>query len=376
MADSPTLKDVAAAAGVSTATVARVLHGQGYVAEGTRQRVEQALAQSGYRLNVLAQSLRQRRTRILGHILHAISPNPFYAQVALGSEQEALRRGYSVISINVQGDAGREQAAVETFIRRQVDAILFTTPIAAANVQLALDAGVKVVQVERPTPVATARVLVDNYAGSAAAVEHLIGLGHRRIAFIGAGYDPAAHSAAHLIEEQRLSGYCDALHGHGLAVDERWIGLGEYYSLEGEGGGVPGDGHRFAARFLAGEPRPTAIFAACDLLAAGALQAIYEAGLRVPHDISLVGFDNTIGPFLTPPLTTVAQPMIEIGRAAARLAIEQLEGGLDGEADNGVGDGPHGGAGGSGADGAVHAEHPVERLAVRLVLRSSTGPAP
>ncbi len=347
---SPTLKDVAEAAGVSTATVARVLHEQGYVAEETRRRVEQALAQTGYRLNVLAQSLRQKRSRVLGHVLHAISPNPFYAQVALGSEQEALRQGYSVISINVQGDAQREQAAVETFIRRQVDAILFTTPIAAANVQLALDAGVKVVQVERPTPVATAQVLVDNYAGSLAAMEHLIGLGHRRIAFIGASFEPAA-AAGPTIEEQRLSGYRDALRRHGLPVDERWIGLGAYYSLEGEGGGTPGDGYRFAVRFLAGQPRPTAIFAACDLLAAGALQAIYETELRVPHDLSLVGFDNSLGPFLTPPLTTVAQPMSEIGRAAVRLAIAQLEG----------------------ADGGGLL---VERFGVQLTLRSSTAPPP
>lgn len=318
-----TLRDVAESAGVSTATVRRVLTEQGYVAPETRRAVEHVLAATAYRPNALAQSLRSQRTAVIGHILYAISPNPFYAQVALGAEQEALRHGYNILAINAQGDAARETMAVETLIRRQVDAILFTTPVSIDNVQMALDAGVVVVQVERPTGLATNSVWVDNYAGAVMATEHLIELGHRRIAFMGSdcAYDPTR--GTEILEEERLGGFLDTMCRHGIDVPDAWVALGDYYSIEGSG--TPGDGCRFMHRFLDGNPRPTAVFAACDLMAAGAYQAIYARGLRVPQDISVVGFDDTLGPYLAPPLTTVAQPMLALGQAAVELALAQIE---------------------------------------------------
>lgn len=318
-----TLRDVAAWAGVSTATVRRVLTEQGYVAPETRRAVEDALAATVYRPNVLAQSLRIQRTAVIGHILYAISPNPFYAQVALGAEQEALRHGYSILAMNVQGDAAREKMAVETLIRRRVDAILFTTPVSIENVKMALDDGVAVVQVERPTGLNTNMVLVDNYAGAVMATEHLIGLGHRRIAFMGANFTHDPSRASQLLEEQRVTGFLDTMSCHGLSLPEKWVALGTYYSIQGSG--TPGDGCRFMHCFLDDNPRPTAIFAACDFMAAGAYQAIYARGLRVPQDISVVGFDDTLGPYLAPPLTTVAQPMLAIGQAAVELAIAQID---------------------------------------------------
>ncbi len=349
MGKKPTLKDVANHAGVSTATVARVLHNRGYVAAETRIAVERAIEETGYRLNLLAQNLRRQRTNVLGHILYAISPNPFYAQVALGVEQEAMKHGYGILSYNVQGDPERERAGVETLIQRQVDAILFTTPASSANVQLALDAGIAVVQVERPTGVQTSSVLVDNYLGSVAAVEHLIRLGHRRIAFIGARFEEDPTRASRLVERQRLDGYLDALRRHGLAVDEGLIRFGEYYSLGKNA--TPGDGYHFTHELLDGADPPTAIFAACDFLAAGAYQAIYARGLHVPRDISVVGFDDTLAAYLAPPLSTVEQPTFEIGQAAVQLALKQL------------------------ADGA-RSRRLIKQLAVRWVERSSTGPAP
>ena len=199
MTRRPTLVDVAERAGVSTATVARVLHRRGYVA------AEQAVAETGYSLNLLAQGLRRQHTSIIGHVLHAIFPNPFYAEVALGAEQEAMSQGYGVLAYNVQGDPEREQAGVRTLIQRRVDAIIFTTPLAAGNVSLALEAGIPVVQVERPTAVETAAIRVDNYASMVAAMDHLLALGHERIAFIGAEFAPGT------IEEQRFRAYRDSL---------------------------------------------------------------------------------------------------------------------------------------------------------------------
>jgi LacI family transcriptional regulator len=241
----------------------------------------------------------------------------------LGAEAEALSRGYTILAYNMQSDPGRERMGVETLIRRQVDAILFTTPVAEENVQLALDYGVPVVQVERPTKLQTNVVLVDNYTGAVLATEHLIRLGHQQIAFLGLNLAYAPAGANKQLDEDRLAGFLDTMRDHGLPVPAYWLALGRrYYSVEG--GGSPGDGDRLMQHLLDHSPPPTAVFAACDIMAAGVLQAIYARGLRVPEDISVVGFDDTLAPYLSPPLTTVAQPMEAIGRAAVQLALAEI----------------------------------------------------
>lgn len=313
MPKKPTLKDVAHEAGVSTATVARVLHGRGFVSKESRKRVEAAIDKTGYRLNVLAQSLRQQRTKTIGHLLTSISPNPFFAGVELGVENEAIQNGYSVLIWNIFEDPQRETLGVETFIQRQVDAIIFTTPIEPKNVEMALSAQIPVIQVERPTEVPSHKVLVDNYTGAASATEHLIQLGHQRIGFIGG--DPRHYRTDLSVDRQRLSGYRDTLRKNHITPSKNWYASGKYYSIE--------DGYQVMERFLK-DGEVTAVIAACDILAAGALQAIYRHNLRVPEDISVVGFDDTYAPYLTPPLTTVRQPMFEIGQMAARIAIEDL----------------------------------------------------
>jgi DNA-binding LacI/PurR family transcriptional regulator len=311
----PTLKDVASEAQVSTATVARVLHGRGFVSKDSRRQVEDAIKKTGYRLNILAQSLRRQRTKTIGHLLTSISPNPFFAGVELGVENEAIRNGYSVLIWNVFEDPKREALGVETFVQRQVDAIIFTTPIEPKNVEMALSAQIPVIQVERPTRVHSHKVLVDNYAGAASAVEHLISLGHKRIGYIGG--NPRNYPTNLSIDEQRLAGYRDTLRKFQITPSNKWYAAGKYYSVE--------DGYKIMDKFLK-DGEVTAVLAACDILAAGALQAIYDHRLRVPEDISVVGFDDTYAPYLSPPLTTVRQPMFEIGQMAARIAIEALNG--------------------------------------------------
>lgn len=344
-----TLKDVAGLAGVSTATVARVLHGNGYVAEETRRGVRAAIAESGYRLNAVAQGLRKQRTFTLGHVLQSVSPNPFFAGVALGVEQEAARRGCGVLTANTQGDAERERLGVELLLQRRVDAMIFTTVVDEANVRFALGSGTPVVQVERVSPIATHAVTVDNAAGAGEATAHLLALGHRRIAYIGV--DPAAAagsglpSARRVVERERLEGYRGALRRRGLPADDDLIALHEsYYAL---------DQTRAVVAGLLARPRgsrPTAIFAACDIMAAAVLQEAARLGVGVPGELSVVGFDDTYAPYLAPALTTVAQPMDGIGRAAARLALGALR------------------------DGGEAGEPRTERLATRLVVRASTGP--
>jgi LacI family transcriptional regulator len=326
MARRATLKDVAELAEVSTATVARVLHNKGYVASATRRLVESALIETGYQMNAVAQGLRRQRTFTVGHLLHSFIPNQFFAAVAVGVEEVAAQYGCGVLMINTNGDSGRERKAVDTLIQRRVDAMLFTTATHVDNVRTAVETGVPVVQVERKTSVDTPIVTADNYGGAYAAVEHLIHLGHRRIAFIGV--DSAAirsrrgSAAEPDIEEERLSGFVRAMTDYGLVVDNRLIGLGSNYTS-----GVNAQsslGYEWMLKFLDLTEPPTAAFATFDLFAAGALQALHERGLRVPDDISLVGFDDTYAKYFAPPLTTVEHPMEEMGRVAAGIVFQIL----------------------------------------------------
>ena len=311
-----TMKDVAEAASVSTATVGRVLHGRGYVSEDTRERVEEAILRTGFRLNMVAQSLRRSRSMTIGHLLTSIVPNPFFAGIELGVEQEAIRHGYNVLIWNVLSDPAREREGVEAFIRRQMDAIIFTTPLDTANVELARQAGVPVIQIERPYRENTHLVMVDNQVGATAAAEHLIELGHRNIAFIGKKFNDQT-SLHEAVDLQRRDGWANTLMKYGIVPRPEWYAEADLYSSE--------QGFQVTQGFLSIQPAITAIMAACDILAAGALQAIYQHGLRVPEDISVVGFDDTYAPILTPPLTSVRQPVYEIGCEAARLAIELAE---------------------------------------------------
>ena len=316
-----TIKDVAEQANVSTATVGRVLNGRGYVSEEARERVETAISQLGYRKNVLAMGLRKQHTQTIGHLLTSIALNPFFSGVSLGVERQAMEYGYSVLIYNVQGDATQEQRGVETFIERRVDGILFTTPIREENVRLALDAGIPVVQVERPTRVQTARVLVDNYSGAYQAMEHLLQLGHRKIAYVG-GHPRRRTGREHAVEAQRLAGYQDALMAHNISLDEGLVVLTDYFSLD-EFDHMH-EGYLAVNTLLKGQPGLSALFVGSDLLVSGVMQGLYECGQRVPEDISVVSFDDTYSPYLSPPITAVQQPMMEIGRAAAALLLTEL----------------------------------------------------
>ncbi len=321
---NPTLKDVAQLAGVSTATVARVIHNNGYVADTTRQDVLNAVATTGYHINAIAQGLRKQRTFTIGHILGGLLPNPFFIGVATGVERQALASGYGVLIYNIQEDTEQERRGVEMFIQRRVDGIIFTTPHSTSNVELAVSEGIQVVQIERVTPIESHLVLVDQYTGAVEAVEHLIALGHRRIAYIGARLKSNQKGSAtwRNVELERLDGYRKTLRKYGLPVDDSLIILGAY----------PDDamdtlqiGSVYMDRLLQEHPDVTAVFATSDLLAAGVLQSCYRAGRNIPDDISIIAFDNTLSPHLTPPLTTVGLPMFEIGQEAVRIIHNHLE---------------------------------------------------
>jgi DNA-binding LacI/PurR family transcriptional regulator len=320
-----TLRDVAERAGVSTSTVARVLHSNGYVAAETRERVERAIRERGFRLNAVASGLKRRRTSTIGTLLHETLPNPFFAEVALGVEHGASENGYNVLLYNARGSAEQERAGVNTLLSQQVEAIVFAHSVDAANVETALAAGVAVVEVEKPLCGASGAIVVDNYVGAREAMGHLLELGHEHIGFIGEPTHRSAVAGEHAerVVRERLEGYRDALSDRGLPRDDSLVVLGSY--AEEEGWENLRSGYDYMTRLLDQHPGLTAVFAGSDLLAAGALQALYERRMLVPDQASVIGFDDTFAKHLAPALTTVRQPMFEMGVRAAELALRLAE---------------------------------------------------
>jgi DNA-binding LacI/PurR family transcriptional regulator len=343
-----TLVEVAKLAGVSTATINRVLKQQGYVSDDARERVLAAVAATNYRPNVVARGLRTQRSQTIGLMITAITVNPFFVGVAHAVEAAAIAAGYRVVIFNHGGSENHERHGVETFIAQRVDAVLFCTAASAANVELLADTGIPAIEIERALTETGRFVRVNNSIGARAAIDHLVGLGHRNIAFVGG--DPALYpqdvTRRRSVEDDRLAAYRDGMKAHGLPIDPDYVRLGQYYDLDSGISGIEGQQH--ADALMALPHPPTAIFATCDILAAGVLQSLYRAGHRVPDDISIVGFDDTLAPALAPALTTVAQPLAALGRHGFDMALAAIE----------------------------NREMPSEIvLDTSLVIRQSTGPA-
>ena len=303
-----TILDVAARAGVSKSLVSLVMHDSPSVSEGKRQAVLEAAAALGYRPNAVARSLVQRRTRVLGVMLSDLH-NTFFADVLDGVAGRAGERGYKAMLNTGNRAISGEAEAIETLLELRSDGLILAAP--------RLDAA-RIAEAARSVPVVlVARTITasrvdcvsnDDTAGAALAVDHLVALGHRRIAHIDGGQGAGAQA--------RREGFVRAMRRHGLAGQAR-TARGDYT----EEGGAKG-----VNALLARGSRPTAIFAANDLSAVGALDALTRRGLRVPDDISLVGYDNTsLAALRHIDLTTIDQPREAMGRTAVDLLLERLE---------------------------------------------------
>ncbi len=333
-----TLKDVARLAGVHPSTVARVLNGDPNqrVSEQVRARIVSVAREQGYQPNRLARALRLKRSHVIGTLIPDIS-NPFFAALFRGIEDALAQDGYSVILANSDDDPAREQRGLTMLRERQVDGLILATARRSDPAIAALAAeGYPFILVNRRTDAVTANVVVpDDHGGAARAVDHLAALGHTRIAHIAAS-DTTSTGLG------RREGYLDALRRHGLPVDPALIAQGSFR----EAGGYE------AMRVLLalGSP-PTAVFAVNDLAAAGAIRALREAGLQVPHDVSVVGFnDLPMVAQASPPLTTLHVPLHTMGVTAAERLMAVLAGGKPA------------------TDAAI--------LPVELVRRESTAPPP
>ena len=311
----PTIADVARHAGVSTATVSRVINGQSVVAPATRKRVQASVRALGYQHNALAASLVRQRSHTLGVVLPDIS-NPFFSEVVRGLEDAAHAAGYNVFLCNSDLNAAKEIEYFEVLRQKRVDGLIYNSgTIGAAHVE-AFE------RLKLPVVLAATHdargelpcVLVDNRQAAAEAMEHLIGLGHRRLAVV-VGSDPVSG-------EPRFQGYHDALARHGLTLEEG-LSLRVEWDMD--------EAYAATRRLLTRRALPTAIAAASDLMALGIMAALHDGGLSVPGDVSVMGFDNIrLAGAVRPSLTTMAQPMYDIGKEAALLLIRYLaEAGAD-----------------------------------------------
>jgi len=312
---SPTIRDVASHAGVSVATVSRVINDSPHkVHRSTRRRVLRSVSRLGYHPNAVAQGLRRGTTRSVALIVPDIG-NPFFPAVARGVEDVARRHGFAVMLGNTDGHADRERAYLGILRQRWVDGLLFAGiggEIRDLRALIAL--GMPAVLIARDVADgAIDTVVVDGFSGMYLATAHLLRLGHRRVAFLGGPREVAP-------ARERLRGYRRALREFHIPLDPGLITTGDFRVAGGRAAMV---------RLLARRRRFTAVAAANDLMAIGALEALRAGGYRIPGDVAVVGFDDI--PFaavVDPPLTTVAQPAFRLGA----LAMERLLALMRGEA--------------------------------------------
>lgn len=313
---SVTIKDIARAAGVAHPTVSRALNGSPVVNADTAQRIRRLAKKMGYVPNAVARHFQNKRTRTVGMVLTTMT-DPFLARIVAGVEQVACEAGYGLFVSTSHENPNREIGVIETLYRRRVDAIIIASMWVSSVYREELE------RIRVPIVLINHRlegkhlhyVTVDDVQGARLAVEHLISLGHRRIAFVRSAERPDVYV------ENRLVGFREAHQVAGLPVDP-------LLEILPEGGSDFTRGRQSLGALR--KARATAAFCYNDLTAIGLLKACRQAGVRVPDDLSLVGFDDLEETeYVSPSLTTVRQPRAQLGQVAMRMALGLLEGRSD-----------------------------------------------
>lgn len=328
--DRPTIHDVASRAGTSKSLVSLALSGSPKVSAKSRARIEQAAAELGYRPNAAARILSVRRSRTIGVLILDLH-NPVFAEILDGVQTEVRQHGFSTMLVTGGENPILEQAEIETLREFQVEGLILISHRLPSDVLRSIAADVPTVVVTRDDIVAPGMDTVsnDDVAGAQLAIDHLVGLGHARIVYLSGGDNPVSHL--------RATGYAAAMTAHGLTELIRIV----------PGGLTDAIGYRAAEAAL--EFNPTALFVANDIAAFGAIAAIENAHLRVPEDISVIGYDGIrIGGMRRVNLTTIAQPLAELGRRAAQHMLRRI------------------------SDRDSPAQH--EHVSASLVIRGTTGP--
>jgi LacI family transcriptional regulator len=308
----PTIRDVAKLAGVAPITVSRVVNDSGYVSRKTRAKVEAAVKELGYVPNMLGPSLRFKQTMTLAMIISDIT-NPFWTTVTRGVEDVAQANGYSTILCNTDESEEKQEQYLQMLLRRRIDGILLVpTSNSPDPIRLIQKQGIPVVVLDRQVrDVDVDTVRADSAKGAYQLTKHLISLGHQQITML-AGPQSVSTSV------DRVEGFCQALGDSGLDVCEDQILWGDF---------TQESGYENAKEALVASPKPTALFAANNFLAIGALRALHEKKHSVPEDIALVAIDDIPPDFtITPFLTVSKQPAREMGKQATRLLLDRIKG--------------------------------------------------
>jgi DNA-binding LacI/PurR family transcriptional regulator len=307
-----TIKEVAQKAGVSVGTVSNVIGNTIRVGPKLRQRVLTAIHELGYYPSHVARSLKLRRTNTLGLLVSDIT-NPFFSQLVRGAEDAALEQGYLLLTFNTDDQVEREKQVLEVLRERRVDGILLVVAPGregSRHIAETMARGTPLVCLDRlPPGIAVDAVTVDNVRASRKCVEHLLALGHRRIAIL-------TGSMLLTTARERLQGYKQALRRGAVPADPGLIREGNFRI---------DDGYELTCQLLRGSDRPTALFVSNGLMAIGALKAIATLGLRCPEEIALATFDDSpLNELLSPPLTSVAQPAHQIGYRGAGILLDRI----------------------------------------------------
>ncbi|SEN46586.1 LacI family DNA-binding transcriptional regulator [Lihuaxuella thermophila] len=302
--------DVARLAGVSVATVSRVLAGSAHVSRETREKVLRAMADLDYKPNLLARNLRKMESKTIVVVIPDIS-NPFFSDVIRGIQHVAKEHGYHVLLGDTQNDVDAEWDFIEMIKERAADGVILVTARTSPE---------KIMEMAQEVPLVMAceyiqgaelpMVTIDNVISAKRVVDHLAALGHRRIGFI-------AGPLHVIISRDRLQGFVLGLREHGLEQDSSLIVEGDF--------SIP-SGYDQAVRLLQLPEPPTAIFASNDEMAIGAVKAVKQMGLKVPQDVAVVGFDDIpMATVIEPALTTICQPKFEIGKKAMEILLQLIQ---------------------------------------------------
>lgn len=306
-----TMKDVAKLAKVSTSTVSHVINKDRFVSEEVASKVHEAIKQLNYAPSALARSLKVKQTKTIGMIVTA-SSNPFYAEVVTGVEQSCYERGYSLVLCNTAEDSNRFNHNIETLLQKRVDGLIM---MCTEGHQLEPDLlnrypAIPIVMMDWSPFEQRHDVIQDNsLIGGQLACQYLISKGHTKIACIAGPADKATAL-------QRLEGFRIAMQQANLNIQN---GFEQYCKFEFEGGKIA------MQALLALSNRPTAVFAGNDAIAVGVYQAIFEANLTIPNDISVIGYDDiALSSYMTPPLTTIHQPKDALGELAVDALLHRI----------------------------------------------------
>ncbi|MEG3109338.1 MULTISPECIES: ribose operon transcriptional repressor RbsR [unclassified Pantoea] len=305
------MKDVARRAGVSTSTVSHVINNNRFVSEGVREKVERVIRELNYAPSALARSLKINQTHTIGMLLTA-SSNPFYAEVVRGVEDSCYERGYSLILCNTAGDEQRMNRSLETLLQKRVDGLLIMcteSHLPSADI-LNRYPSIPTVMMDWAPFEGRGDIIQDNaLLGGELATQHLIDSGYTQIACIAGPLDKTP-------ARMRLEGYQNAMAKNGLDILPGYIVKGDF---EFQGG------YNAMIELLALETPPQAVFTSNDAMAVGVYHALYQAGLQIPQDMAVMGYDDIeLARYLSPPLSTIHQPKNELGELAIDTLIHRL----------------------------------------------------